>query len=186
MRHNPLYQPITVDQFFSIDFGTDRKFELVDGVIQMVADHTSARARVAANILSFLGQKLRGTGCRPYSSTLGVRVDETNLCYPDISVYGDNPGSSDNDSARVLNNPIAIFEALPTSSSKESPSRKVAEYRQLESVDTIVFIDPHNELTRVLQRLGPGSWRNDMFAQHDIELPALGIVIPHAEIFARD
>ena len=50
MRHDPLYQPITVDQFLAIDFGTDRKFELVDGVIQMMTGGTSAHARVATNV----------------------------------------------------------------------------------------------------------------------------------------
>ena len=38
-----------------------------------------------------------------------------------------------------------------------------------------------------MQRLGPMSWRDDMFSQpHDIELPSLGIVLPHVEVFARD
>jgi hypothetical protein len=63
----------------------------------------------------------------------------------------------------------------------------LAQYRALPSVDTIVFVDPQNETSRVVQRLGPASWRDDLFAQpHDVDLPALGLSIPHHEIFARD
>jgi hypothetical protein len=36
MRHQPLYDPITVDQFLAIDFGSDRKFELIDGLVYMM------------------------------------------------------------------------------------------------------------------------------------------------------
>ena len=187
MRHDPLYQPITVDQFLAIDFGSDRKFELVDGVIHMMTGGTSAHARVATNILTFLRPKLRGTGCRPYGSDMGVEVDETNLRYPDVSIYCDNPSAPEKDSVRAFNNPVAIFEVLSKSTANEDQGRKLDEYRRLESVDTIVFIDPDNELTRIFQRLGPESWRDDMFAQpHDVELPSLGLTVPHAEIFARD
>ncbi len=64
---------------------------------------------------------------------------------------------------------------------------KLARYRALPSVDTIVFVDPQNETTRIVERLGPTSWRDDLFAQpHDLELPAIGLTIPHTEIFARD
>jgi Uma2 family endonuclease len=74
MRHDPFYEPITAEQFLAIDFGSDRKFELVDGVIQMMTGGTPAHSRVATNILSYLGPRLRGTGCRAYNSDMGIRL----------------------------------------------------------------------------------------------------------------
>ena len=187
MRHDPLYRKITVDEFLAIDFGSDRKFELVDGVIQMMTGGTPAHSRVASNILIYLGARLRGTGCRAYNSDMGVRVNDTDLRYPDVSVFCGNPATPERERERAFANPSVIVEVLSASTAKEDGGAKLSEYRQLGSVDTIVIVDPDNELTRVVQRLGPTSWRDDLFAQpHDVELPILDLVVPHAEIFARD
>ena len=187
MRHDPLYKKITVDEFLAIDFGTDRKFELVDGAIYLKSGGTPAKSRVASNILGYLGAKLRGTGCRAYNSNMGVCVTDTDLRYPDVSVFCGNPATPEREKQRVFGDPTIIFEVLSGSTARIDQGSKLVEYRELASIDTIVFADPENELTRVVQRLGPTTWRDDMFAQpHDVALPSIGLTIPHTEIFARD
>lgn len=187
MRHDPLYQPITVEQFLDIDFPSDRKYELVDGVIRMMTGGTPAHSRVAGNIFGYLYVKLRGSGCRPYNSDMGVRVTDTDVRYPDVSVYCGNPASVEREQERLFTDPVVLFEVLSASTVRIDEGEKLAQYRALSSVDTIVFVDPQNETSRVIQRLGPASWRDDLFAQpHDVDLPALGLSIPHHEIFARD
>lgn len=187
MRRDPAYRPITADEFLAIDFGTDKRFELVDGVIQMMTGGTSTHAHVAGNIYHFLRSRLRGTGCLPFNSDMGVRVDETNIRYPDISVHCDNPMAVGKPAVLTFDNPKVIVEVLSQTTSSFDQGTKLEEYRNIASVDTVVFIDPINELTRVFQRIGPSAWRDDMFAQpHDVDLPSLSLTIPHTEIFARD
>lgn len=187
MQLVPAFEPITADQFLAMDFGSDRKFELVDGVIRMMTRGTSTHALVAVNILSFLRTKLRGSGCRPYGSDMAVRVDETNIRYPDVSVYCGDPAARDKPEVLSFTDPSVVFEILSPSIRRVDQDDKLREYRAIPSVETIALVDTQSELSRVHQRLGPASWRDDMFAQpHDIELPSLGIVLPHAEMFARD
>lgn len=186
-RYDPMFKPMTVDEFFEIDFPSDRKYELVDGIIQMMTGGTPAHARVASNILGFLYGKLSGSGCRAYNSDIGVRVSENDLRYPDVSVFCGNPATPERERQRAFDDPVVVFEVLSPSTERDDQGIKLAEYRVLPSVDTIVHVDPMKELTRVLQRLGPTSWRDDLFAQpHDVALPALGLVLPHDAIFARD
>lgn len=187
MRSDARFQPITVEQFLDIDFGSDRKFELVGGVIRMMTGGTPAHARVSGNIYAFLHARLRGTGCRAYNSDMGVRVGDVDARYPDVSVYCGNPASIEREKLRIFSDPVVVIEVLSPSTTKEDEGSKLDEYRQITSLDTIAFVDPDNELVRVVQRLGPTSWRDDLFAQpHDLDLPALSLTIPHAEIFARD
>ena len=187
MRRDPAYRPITVDEFLAIDFGTDKKFELVNGVIQMMTGGTSLHAHVAGNIYHALRTKLRGSGCTPFNSDMGVQIDETNIRYPDVSVFCGSPMAFGKPAVLSLPDPRVVFEVLSPTTSSFDQGTKLEEYRQLSSIDTVVFIDPVNELTRLFQRLGPSSWRDDMFAQpHDAVLPILGITLLHAEIFARD
>ena len=187
MRRDPLYQPITVEQFLDIDFGSDRKFELVDGMIRMMTGGSPAHARVASNILVHLGANLRGKGCRAYGSDMGIRVADTNCRYPDVRVFCGRPATPEREEQRVFSDPVVVFEVLSPSTANDDQGTKLAQYRALPSIDTIVFVDPDNELSRVVQRLGPTAWRDDLFAQpHDVELPALGLTIPHTVIFDHD
>ena len=186
MRHDPLYRPITVGAFHEIDFGTDHKFELVDGMIRMMTGGTPAHSRVASNILSFLGAKLRGSGCRAYNSDMGINVGDENVRYPDVAVFC-QPATIERERRKTYDDPVAIFEVLSASTTRSDQGDKLALYRQLASLDTIVFVDPEEELTRIVQHLGPQSWRDDLFARRDdVALPILRLAIPHVEIFARD
>lgn len=186
MRLDPAYRPITAEEFLEIDFGTDKKFELVDGVIQMMSGGSAVHARVAGNIFVFLRVRLRGTPCQPFNSDMAVRVDATNIRYPDVAVYCAKPWDFDKDEARSFEDPTVIFEVLSPTTTLDQGT-KLEEYRRLPSVETVVFVDPVNELTRVFQRVAANSWHDGTFAQpHDVELPSLGLTIPHDEIFARD
>lgn len=63
----PDYPLVTAAEFLRMDFG-DRKAELDNGVIRMIAGGTGRHARVAFNILLALGKRLEGTGCTPYTA----------------------------------------------------------------------------------------------------------------------
>ncbi|MGP7796659.1 Uma2 family endonuclease [Sphingomonas sp. CLY1604] len=173
--------------FLDIRFPDGPRYALIDGTIRMMAGVTPAHARVGGNILGYLYPRLRGTGCRPYNSDMGVRVDDTNLRYPDVTVFCGNPAAPEREMERAYPDPVVIVEVLSPSTSANDEGDKLRLYRALPSVDTIVFVDPQAETSRVVQRLGPTAWRDDLFAQpHDVALPAIGVTIPHAEIFARD
>ena len=187
MRQDPAYRPITADEFLAIDFGTDKKFELVDGVIQMMTGGTSLHAHVSGNIFAWLKVNLRGSGCVPFNSDMALRVSETDVRYPDIAVYCGDPMKFENEPVLAFDNPKVIFEVLSPATTLLDQGTKLEEYRRLDSVDTIAFVDPVNELTRTFQRLSDTSWRDDMFAHpHDVALPSLNLTLPCVEIFARD
>lgn len=186
MRSDPAYRKITADEFLAMDFGTDRKFELEDGVIVMITGGTEAHAWVQGNIFAWLRTTLKGSTCRPYGSDMAVRASDTEVRYPDISIYcGGQPRETLAD-ARALTNPVAIIEVLSPSTTTLDQGTKLDEYQRIVSVRTIAFVDPVNEMCRTFEREGLG-WLDQMFSgKRGIEIPALDLAIPHAEIFARD
>lgn len=185
MRHLARFEPITVEQFLAFESGDDRKYELVDGAIRLLAGVVRGHARISVNLLCWLGDRLRGTGFRPYSSGLALRTGEVSCRFPDVAVYPGAPFPPERDGDRLLDDPVVLIDI--SASADPDAEHRLAEYRSLPSVDTILLVDPVAERVRVIQRLGPTSWRDDLLAAaHDVELPALGLVVPHAEIFARD
>jgi Uma2 family endonuclease len=187
MHADPAYRLLDAKEFLDIDFGPDRKAELDCGVIRMMAGGTAAHARIQGNLFASLYSKLRGSGCRPYGSDMAIKTDAYSVRFPDVSIICGNPSAPANDKQKFFDSAVAVFEILSPSTSVYDQSVKLKEYQAVADIQTIVFIDPDTEATRIIQRLGPASWRDDSFTGgRDVPLPSLDIIIPQSDIFARD
>lgn len=187
MRRDPAYRPITADEFLQMDFGTDKKFELNDGVIYMMTGGTEPHAWIQGNILFWLRHRLRGSGCRPYGSEMAVRVSDTDIRYPDVSIYCDQPPRDQLSGATTLLDPKVLIEVLSPSTATFDQGTKLEEYKLLPSVCTIAFVDPINEMCRTVERQSATGWLDHIFSgRSGIVIPTLNLVIPHGDVFARD
>ena len=185
MATQPDYPLLTAEEFLEIDFG-ERKAELDNGVIRMMAGGTARHAAVQINIIGALLVRLRGSGCRPYGADMAARTRDYSVRYPDVSVYCDR-GAASNDKSKAFDDPRVIFEVLSAGTARTDLRVKLEEYRALPSVDTIVFVDIATERLRIVQRTGPNGWNEVGHDEPvDVTLPSLDITIPHTEIFARD
>lgn len=185
MATQPDYPLLTAEEFLDIDFG-ERKAELDNGVIRMMAGGTARHARVQGNILLALGPRLRGTGCTPYISDMAARTKDRSIRYPDVTVYCGR-GSPANDELKAFDDPRIIFEVLSAGTARTDLRVKLEEYKELPSVDTIVFVDIATERLRVVQRTAPNGW-NELIHHEpaNVSLPSLGLELKHDDIFARD
>ena len=184
MATQPDYPLLTADEFLEIDFG-ERKAELDNGVIRMMAGGTARHARVQGNILVALAKRLNGTECTPYVADMATRTHDLSVRYPDLTVFCGRDGP-ENDDRKAFDDPRVLFEVLSAGTSRTDLRVKLPEYKALPSVDTIVFVDIATEYLRVVQRTGRDEWAEAGHeAPFDLPLPALGIVLPHPEIFAR-
>ena len=187
MRADPAYRPITAEEFLAMDFGTDKRFELDNGVIYMMTGGTEGHAWVQGNIFAWLKSKLRGSGCRPYGSDMGVRISDHDVLYPDVSIFCGSTPRTELAHVSALPDPSVIIEVLSPSTTRIDQGTKLEQYQSLPSVRTIAFVDPVNELCSVRERAGPTSWNEQIFSgSSGIAIPTLGLHIPHDEIFARD
>lgn len=177
---------LTVDEFLQINFG-ELKAELDNGVVRMMAGGTRAHDRVAMNLIVELGVQLRGSPCRPSGSDMGIKPHDMSLRYPDVSVVCGRDEPADDD-VRDIDNPSVVVEVLSPSTADEDRKVKLPEYKRIESIETIAYIDPDTEHMTVWQRTGrdPDSWSEVVHTRHaDLHLPSLGLVVPAAQIFRR-
>lgn len=185
MATQPDYPLVTANEFLQMSFG-DRKAELDNGVIRMMAGGTVRHALVAGNIFAWLRGQLRGSGCRPYGSDMAVRTHSESIRYPDVSVFCRGDRASDAD-LKAFDDPRVLFEVLSAGTARTDLKIKLPEYKALPSLDTIVFVDVATERVRIVQRTGPDGWNEQGYDDPvDVPLPSLDLIIPHKEIFARD
>jgi Uma2 family endonuclease len=181
------YRLVTAQEFLDMDFGFDKKAELDRGVIQMMAGGTAAHALVQANLLAALRNALRGSGCRPYGSDMGLLIGEHSLRYPDVAVYCGDSNAVENGKQTAFVAPRLVIEVLSEGTAAFDQDVKFSEYKGIASVEGIVFVNPDDERIRIVSRDRSGGWLDTGFSSTaGLCVPTLGLDIAHAEIFSRD
>jgi Uma2 family endonuclease len=165
---------MTIAEFLEWDDGTNRRYQLVDGVPVMMAPTLEAHGELAINIGAEIRSRLRPP-CRVIGEagvTISARKDTFYVadlaitCAPRMA------------SRRMVAEPVVIVEVLSPSTGPVDRWRKVADYRTLPSVEAIVvaFAD---ERRIELQRRSADGWRvEDLIGQAELELPRCAPPIP--------
>ena len=178
---------LTVEEFLELEFTGDEGHcvELNNGTIRLMAGGSAAHARVQANIFGTLFAVLKGSGCRPYGSDMGVRTHDLSLRYPDVSVFCGREGP-ENDDLKQFDDPKMVVEVLSPSTRREDEIVKLREYQAVASLEAILLVDPEDEEIRLLTRRDGRGWKDKtLAADSDVTVEALGIELTRSEIFAR-
>jgi Uma2 family endonuclease len=178
---------ITVDEFLTLEFSGAEGFrvELDNGVISMMAGGSVRHARIQRNLIGLLYASLKGSGCSPYGSDVGVRTHDLSLRYPDVTIIcGHNDEQSD--ALFEIDNPRVVFEILSPSTRRLDLETKLQEYCATVSLDAIIYIDPDAETIRILRRNADRGWDDrEVEPGADVVLTSLGVTLSRADIFAR-
>ena len=117
---------------------------------------------------------------------MATLTHDISIRYPDVSIFCDRAGPA-NEKAKAFDDPRVLFEVPSAGTARTDLRIKLEEYKALDSVDTMVFVDIATERLRIVQRTAAHGWSDVAHDDPvDLPLPALDLIIPHAEIFARD
>lgn len=176
---------VTVEEFLDIAFDTDERYELDNGVIRMMAGGPAIHARIQGNVFLALGQKLAGSGCSAFGPDMGVSTHRLSLRYPDVSVFCGRDGP-ENDNLKAFDDPRLIVEVLSRSTRTRDIEVKLPEYRTVETLDTILYIDPEDESIHLETRDEHRNWVVVTFGQgENVAIPPLSLTLTWEEISAR-
>ncbi len=173
---------MTVDEFLRWEDGTDTRYELVNGFVFAMAPPMPAHGRIAVSLGGAIDAALRSRRrCRAYSEAGIVRPDRNDTCYvADLAVTCDPPGPDD----RLIRNPVLIVEVLSPSTAAFDRQSKVADYRQIASVQKTLLIDSATVFAEILRRDGE-HWITEIVQgpAATLALNSVPFAIPMAELY---
>ena len=178
---------LTAEEFYDLYGAVDAKYELVDGEAWAMSGGTVAHAMTAGNIFVALRTKLHGSGCQTFNSDMGLRLGAVDVRYPDVAIYCD-PRDLGRDPAttRDFERPSVIFEVLSPSTELEDRRVKVIQYKAIDSVRTIVLVDPTRKVFELHHRATDREWQHFLSEPgDDLELGEPSLTLTAAEIFDR-
>ncbi|MGH6814851.1 MAG: Uma2 family endonuclease [Hyphomicrobiaceae bacterium] len=181
----PQQKTMTADEFLVWNLSQEERYELIDGVpvpLRAMSGASNVHDIIAVNIIVALGNKLRGSRCRPTTADTAVRTAIERMRRPDITI---ECGPADRKSYEARN-PVAVFEILSPSTRKVDRLIKLGEYQRHPSIRHIVVIDPDLVSVLVYTRDDAGVWNSvpSDRPEDEIDLPAVPVALTLAEIYA--
>src|SRR5690606_181123 len=171
---SPAPKRMTLAEFLDWDDGTDRRYELRDGVPVMMAPTLEAHGELAAALALQIGSRVKPP-CRVISEAGIVIPDRADTYYvADLAVTC----APREQGRRMVAEPVLLVEVLSPSTGEVDRWRKVADYRTLPSGREIVLVFSDERRVEV-QRRTPDGWRvEDLIGQAELALSCCAGPIP--------
>ena len=178
----PAFKPWIVDAFFAWQERQSERYELVDGrPLKMMAGARNVHDDIVVNCLVSLGNQLRGGPCRPFKGDGSVETLPGQIRRPDLGV---DCGHRDPNGLKAAV-PRLVVEVLSPGTRDFDTFEKLGEYKVVEILDHIVFVDPDAPRVVHWTRDAERAWVRRMIEDvaETLDLPDLGVSLALREIY---
>ncbi len=155
MSHPASRLTFCFDDYLAWEQQQAQRHEFVRGEVFAMAGGADLHNEAAGNLYMMLRQHLRGSPCRVYMADVKVRVETADCSfYPDVLVT-----CAENDRADryVKRSPLLVIEVLSPTTATFDLGEKFSAYRQLDSLQEYVLVDPERVRVQIYRRLD-GQW----------------------------
>jgi Uma2 family endonuclease len=178
------YRPYyTLEEYFLLEKGSDRKFEYWDGDIRCMSGGSKQHAIVTSNIHRELSAKLKGSKCRAFTD--GTPIQTPSLPpyrYPDASVVCGKMQFQSFDGIEALVNPTLVVEVLSATTENVDRKQKKDAYQALPSVKEYLLVSQTAHHITCFSRHGE-FWHREEFSGLDTVIPLLSL---NCDLVLRD
>ena len=143
---------------------------------------TNNHGTITGNLITQLGNRLRGTPCRRMTAEGGgVATIGGGVRYPDATVTCSPLAGRE----RIIPDPVVVFEVLSPSSTHTDLVEKPIEYAAVSSIQRYVIVEQSRIEVYVYHRVPDGRLTKmpPLHAGAMLELPEIGIMLPLADIY---
>ena len=174
--------PMSVDEYYAWGELQEERYEYVDGFpVRMMSGASRRHDQIVVNIIAELRQQLRGGSCRPFTADTAVATRVTRRRRPDIGIESGERRDAD----YAANAPRVVVEVLSPSTREFNLYGKLDEYKALDSLDTILLVEPNAPDVMVWTRPSGGEWSHERVEglEAEVALASVGARLRLAEIY---
>lgn len=173
---------MSVEDFLVWDDSTDRRYELIDGDLVMMAPPRKWHRRILANLIGVLHPALPP----PFKTEAhaGILLSHRERCYyvADLAVTA----APDQPNDPWTDDPIVIIEVLSPETGRHHRVRKRPDYAQGVSVREIVLIASERRRVEVWRRAADGAWPEAPIIETErLRLYSVGVDAPLDAVYAN-
>jgi hypothetical protein len=182
-RHFKPEDLMTIEEFlaFTASRPDDERWELIEGRPKMQASATDVHQIITGNIFAILREEKRGRNAR-WHPLLGigtrVPVSPRSLPQPDVMVKERSPTG-----AYVSDGGLVLFEVMSRSNTKADRRWRLGVYKSVPNCQHYVTVEQTRVHVDCYDRTNGWQLRTIKDVGGALELPAVGVSMPLAEIY---
>lgn len=174
---------ITPEEYFDWEETQDIAHEYAYGEVFPMPGGTYEHFLIIANWIAVLHQAFRGTEHTVVPDGMRVQIHDERYVYPDVCVVTGSPQFRD-DTRRVLVNPTVIVEVLSETTAAYDRGEKFALYREVASLQDIIWVDSERRWAEVARREDDGAWRLPGPVSNDqVEIASLELTVSFEDLY---
>jgi Uma2 family endonuclease len=180
----PVLTLLPEDAYLRGERDAQQRHEYVDGRVFAMTGASRRQNIVTLNIGSCLHAHLRGRPCEAFVNDMRVHVGAARAYYyPDVVVSCDERDRQDDELAG-LEYPTLVVEVHSASTEAIDRREKWVAYRQLESLQEYVLVDPTRSWIEVFRRTDRG-WVQALHRElgAELELQRVGLTVPLSTVY---
>lgn len=169
----------SLKEYLLIEEMSGVRHEYLDGNIFAMAGGTPDHARICANVISLLSNRLEARPCAVFTSGVRVRVQATGLdTYPDVSVVCGR-AERDAEDKDALINPVVLVEVTSPSTEAYDRGAKLDHYKRIPSLREVVLVGHAERRVEIWRRGDDEHWATEATTLvGTVRLTALGCELP--------
>ena len=137
----PALKYYTEEEYLAFERASQERHEYYKGEVFAMSGASFKHNVIQINIITLLGNHLKGKACRPFGSDLRIQIPSNSLyTYPDVVIVCEEPKFADKEFDTILN-PSVIVEILSTSTASYDRGDKFALYRKISSLKEYILVD---------------------------------------------
>jgi Uma2 family endonuclease len=174
---------MSFEEYRALEASSDERWSYVNGEAWAMAGASVEHNLVARNVLFALMKALEGRTCRALSEGQKIATPRTRAFhYADASVVC-GPMLRDTTDDHAITNPVVIVEVLSPTTADYDRGGKFAHYRTIASFREYVVVDVDGRRVEHHARLETGQWLMTELSSGTLELAAIEVAIPLAELW---
>lgn len=179
---------VTVEEYLARENAAETKSEYYNGEIFAMSGGRPEHSQAAAEVSMALGQHLRGSGCRLYTSDLRLVTPRSSLrTYPDATVVCGPLEMDEVDPIAVIN-PMMIVEVLSESIENYDRNDKFAFYSEFATLKEYLLVSNVPQRLELWSRSSPDEpWDSKLATTPGgkLTIPAFGITLDLDTIYGE-
>jgi Uma2 family endonuclease len=174
----------TLEEYYALLKGSDRRFEYWDGEIVLMSGGSKEHGIIQRNLMLLIGNRLKEP-CEPFGPDIAIKVEhKAGFVFPDLSVACNSSFEQHEQGIDLLTNPIVVCEVVSRRSGFRDHSLKRKAYMALESMHDYLVVETAERYVTQYVR-GTQKWDTYIYGepQEIVSLKSVGVALTLTEIY---
>jgi Uma2 family endonuclease len=180
------FKKSTMDDYLANERKTGAKNEYFNGKIIGRSGSNRWHNLIVSNLAIGIGSRLHGHKCEIYISNIRVKLENNNICYPDIVIVNAEPSFADT-AQDVLLNPTVLIEVVSNDMHSAVKTTKLESFLAMNSIRECFLIKEDEMRVEHYAKQNAKQWVYKIYNERDdvVSIDAIGCKISLQEVYAQ-